>query len=153
MEDHSVTISSNAVLIRRSQAWSAKQQATGFGAVTTQEVNASSSLLLVATAFSACVGPCRGITPAAIGGALVLLCWDAGLRRRECVRGGCAFHRFGTSGFRRGRQSRLYLKAFIPGVWLAFSLAYARGDYREFLREIGGASARSVFAADYAAAF
>ena len=29
----------------------------------------------------------------------------------------------------------LYLKAFIPGVWLAFSLAYARGDYREFLRK------------------
>ena len=32
------------------------------------------------------------------------------------------------------QRLRLVAAAFLPGVWLVFSLSYSRGNYREFLR-------------------
>jgi putative PEP-CTERM system histidine kinase len=50
------------------------------------------------------------------------------------------FHGFATNAFYR-QQSRawnlasLAVMSFLPGIWLLFSLSFARGNYREFFRQ------------------
>lgn len=66
-------------------------------------------------------------------------CFIAGmaLLAGESVAEGMALRQSGPAGVGRWFTGALGFKALLPSVWLAFGLAYSRGDYRRYLKRSG----------------
>ncbi len=63
----------------------------------------------------------------------LLFCLGMLLLAAEAALGGLTLSSLSAEEVLRWQKARMVIVAFFPGVWLTFSLCYARGNYREFL--------------------
>jgi len=97
-------------------------------------LNLSSTLVAVATAYGGCLAVAWVVfRRRSIENAMFALCMA--ILAIETV---CASISFGAptpDRALRWQHYRLACAAMVPGLWLAFSLCYSRGNYREFLSQ------------------